>query len=59
MAIKGVYMEGSSWVDLRRLWEEERDARLNESDSQCVEVGWVGSGENEAFELTLGTWRML
>lgn len=52
-------MEGSSWVDLRRLWEEERDARLNESDSQCVEVGWVGSGENEAFELTLGTWRML
>lgn len=52
-------MEGSSWVYLRRLWEEERDERLNESDSQCVEVSWVGSGGNEAFELTLRTWRML
>lgn len=30
----GVFMEGSSWADLRRLWEEERDERLNKSDME-------------------------
>lgn len=55
----GVFMEESSWADLRRLWEEEHDERLNKSDSQCVEVGWVGSGGKEVFVPTLGTWRML